>query len=118
MDKVPDLFGDNLIVDFGHLGMFKTKAELLEFLNNARAGSSVMCHQEMTPYIEIDGAKATGTWYLFGPYTHVTPQGEIAAWIQGRLDNEYVREDGKWKVSARRCPSGSPLARCGSSLRQ
>jgi len=101
MDKVPDLFVDNLIVDFGHLGTFKTKAELLEFLNGARTGTSMMCHQEMTPYIEVDGDKATGTWYLLGLFTHVTPQGEVAAWIQGRCDNEYVRVDGKWKYSRR-----------------
>ena len=102
MEKVPDLFADNFIVDFAHMGTFKTRSELSEFLKGAAEGSSMMCHQEMTPYIEVDGDKATGTWYLFGVFTHITPQGEVAAWIQGRLDNEYVRVDGKWKVSVRR----------------
>ena len=66
MDKVPDLFADNFIVDFDHMGTFKTKAELLEFLKGSATRSSMMCHQEMTPYIEVDGDKATGTWYLLG----------------------------------------------------
>ena len=102
MDKIVELFADDLTVDFDHMGTFKTKAELLEFLNGSAEGLSMMCHQEMNPYIELDGDRATGTWYLFGLFTHALPQGEVAAWIQGRVDNEYVRVDGKWKVSVRK----------------
>ena len=102
INKLPELFADSFTVDFGHLGTFNTKEALLEFLSGARIGNSMMCHQEMTPLIEVQGDTATGTWYLFGPFTHVTPQGEMAAWMQGRLDNEYVRVDGKWKYSRRK----------------
>ena len=57
------------------------------------------CHQPVTPYIEVDGDEARGTWYLFGMLTSVTPQGELARWVQGRYDNTYVRVSGKWKIS-------------------
>lgn len=59
----------------------------------------MMCHQVMSPYIEVDGDKAKGTWYVFGPCTAITPQGEVPFWMQGRYDNEYVRVDGEWKFS-------------------
>ncbi len=99
MDKVLDLFADNFIAEFDRIGTFKTKAELLEFLNSAAAGTTMMNHQMMTPYIEVDGDKAIGTWYLFGPFTFITPQGETANWIQGKYSNEFVRVAGKWKLS-------------------
>ena len=102
IDKLPDLFADIFTIDFGHLGTFNTKEAFVDFLNGARTNTSMMRHQEMTPLIEVDGDKATGTWYLFGLFTHVMPQGEVANWMQGRLDNEYVRVDGKWKYSVRK----------------
>ena len=99
MDKVPDLFADNFTAEYVPLGTYTTKAKLLKFLKATDEGTSMMCHQAMTPLIEVDGDKATGIWYLFGPFTNRTPEGEVANWIQGRYDNDYVREDGKWKLS-------------------
>ena len=99
MDKVPDLFAENFIAEYVPMATFKTRAELMQFLKGADEGSSMMCHQAMTPLIEVDGDKATGTWYLFGPFTNYLPKGEVANWVQGRYDNDYVREDGKWKFS-------------------
>jgi len=99
MEKVPELFADKFIAEYVPLGTFKSKAELLEFLKGAASGSSMMCHQMMTPYIEVHGDKATGTWYLFGPFTSNTAKGPVANWIQGKYENDYVREGGKWKLS-------------------
>jgi hypothetical protein len=98
-EKVLDLFADKFTAEYVPLATYTTKAELLEFLNGAGKGTSMMCHQAMTPLIEVDGDKATGTWYLFGPFTNRMPKGEVANWVQGRYDNDYVREDGKWKFS-------------------
>ena len=97
MEKVPDLFADDFTAEYDPLGAFATKEELLGFLNGAGAGASMMSHQVMTPLIEVDGDKATGTWYLFGPFTAKAPHGEVANWIQGKYENDYVRADGKWK---------------------
>jgi len=97
MEKVPDLFADDFVVQYDFMGTYRTKAELREFLE--RAGYPVMCHQMLTPLIEVDGDKATGIWYLFGPFTVTTAQGDVAVWIQGKYENEYVRVDGKWKFS-------------------
>ena len=99
MDKVPDLFAEKFMAEYVPLGTYTTKAILLKFLKATDEGTSMMSHQAMTPLIEGDGDKARGTWYLFGPFNNRAPEGEVANWIQGRYDNDYVREDGKWKFS-------------------
>jgi hypothetical protein len=97
MEKVPDLFANDFIAEYVPLGTHTTKESLLEFLKGAGEGAALMRHQMMTPLIEVDGDKATGTWYLLGPFTTKSPEGDIASWIQGKYACKYVREGGKWK---------------------
>ncbi len=56
-------------------------------------------HQFMNPIIDVNGDKATGIWYLFGPATFGSPDGDTAIWMQGRYDVEYSREGKDWKIS-------------------
>jgi len=99
MEKVTELFADEFIAEYlPSLGTFKTKKDLGEFLKGAGAGSGMMCHQMMMPYIEVHGDKATATWYLFGPFISNLETGPCANWIQGKYQNDYVREGGKWKL--------------------
>ena len=99
MEKVADLFVDNFIAEYDILGTCTTRAELVDFLKGAGEGAAMMRHQMMMPLIEVDGDKAKGTWYLFGPFTTIMPHGEVANWIQGKYENDYVRVGGKWKFS-------------------
>ena len=64
MEKVLDLFADDFTAEYDPLGTFATKEELLGFLNGAGEGAPMMCHQAMTPLIEVEGDKATGTWWV------------------------------------------------------
>jgi hypothetical protein len=98
-EKLIDLFADNFIAEYEPGGTYRTKEELLGFIKVVRLTNVMMCHQAMTPLIEVDGDKAKGTWYLFGPLIAITPQGEVAVWEQGKYEHEYVRVDGKWKFS-------------------
>lgn len=56
-------------------------------------------HMLMTPVIEVsrDGKTARGMWHSLGCNTMKTGNGLIALWQSGKYDNEFVREDGKWK---------------------
>jgi hypothetical protein len=95
--KVPDLFAANFIAEYDYMGTYKTKAELAAFLAASNAASPMFKHQMQTPLIEVDGDNAKGTWYLFCPFTVTYPEGPVAGWAQGKYENDYVKEGGKWK---------------------
>jgi hypothetical protein len=58
----------------------------------------------MTPVIELsrDGKTAKGIWHSFGCITMREETGPYAAWVQGKYDNEFVKEDGQWKFRSLR----------------
>lgn len=61
-----------------------------------------------TPHVRVapDGKTAKGTWHAFGanslfamPYP--SDQEKLTAiWLMGKFSNDYVLEDGKWKLSS------------------
>ena len=99
MEALVDLFADEFVWEGGYDSMsgVSSRSDLLQRLKGAAEGATMWRHQNSTPYIEVDGDNARGTWYVFGMITAVTPEGEAARWVQGRLDNEFVRVNGKWK---------------------
>lgn len=100
IDELVTLFAEEFIWEVGFKKMTKvtTKPDLHELLTKASKGNSFMIHQPITPYIEINGDTAKGIWYLLGMITSITSHGEEAKWTQGQYNNEYIREDGKWKI--------------------
>lgn len=59
-----------------------------------------------TPLIEVaeDGKHAWGQWHLFGPHSNYVFDPESGTkkhtpfWIAGKYDNEFVKEDGEWRI--------------------
>ena len=99
-DDVVALFADNARAEYGFLGSYEGKEGIATFFKNVvpMAGSWFV-HQVLNPLVIVEGEKAKGTWYLFCAITAPSPEGDRAMWIQGRYDNEFVREGGKWKFS-------------------
>ena len=54
-------------------------------------------HNITNPIIEIDGNQASGIWYIMGPWTFAEKNEE--KWMALRYDDNYVKQDGKWKYS-------------------
>lgn len=101
MEDLVDLFADDFVWEggFDRKISISSKPDLLNLLKKTTEATSMMRHLATTPYIEIKGDHAKGTWYVFGMMTATTPDGEVAKWIQGKLNNEYVRVNDQWKIS-------------------
>jgi len=52
-------------------------------------------HNMMNPLIEVNGNRATGVWYIMGPWTYTENNEE--KWLALRYDDDYVKIDGEWK---------------------
>ena len=52
-------------------------------------------HNVMNPQLQVDGDRATGSWYFLGPFTF--RKGNENKWLALRYDDDYVRIDGAWK---------------------
>ena len=87
----------------------KAEQRLWEFLRNSQLNGLKFRRQYgIGPYvvdfycpklrlaIEIDGDSATGRWYIFLPSTF--RKGNQARWQGARYNEDYVRENGTWKI--------------------
>lgn len=101
LEELVDLFDDDFVweVGFDQMMTVTSKPALLALLQKTDEASAMMVHQPVTPCIEVDGDRATGSWYLFGMVTSKTPEGDVAKWVQGTYDNAYVRVGDQWKFS-------------------
>ena len=53
-------------------------------------------HMTMNPIIEVDGERARGTWYFFGPFT--MEKDNQALWQACRYHEVYRKVDGQWLI--------------------
>ena len=85
------------------LGTYEGKESIRGLLSQINPTSLSYCaHLVTNPIITVNGKKAKGRWYLLCPFTALTPQGPAAVWEQGTYDNEFVKVDGKWRISLMR----------------
>ena len=104
-DQVADLFADSGTVEFGLDGVYRGKPRVRQYfyaLGGGKTGLSqgqVSEHYQVMPVIDVaaDGSSAKGTWravVLSGQ------AGKDAFWSEGPYENEYVKENGVWKIGA------------------
>lgn len=99
-DDCADCFSQDALVDVylhdpvrGNDNIRKWFKEELS-LTHAGAEGDILVH----PEIELDGDKAKGKWLLYMMYCYPRT-GQSLFWVQGFYSMEYVRENGKWKIS-------------------
>jgi hypothetical protein len=103
-DEVADLFAENGSVEYGLDGVYMGREHIREYLYALGGGTSGLSegqlneHLQLMPVITVerDGMTAKGRWrgLILGGQL-----GESAMWGEGPYENEYVKEDGVWKVS-------------------
>ena len=94
---IASLFTEDATWDGGMRGRAEGRDEIRQFFLRATQRLSFAIHMVMNPLIQVDGDRATGTWYLFQPCTFA--DGEQAVWGSARYDEQYIRVDGDWKFS-------------------
>jgi len=99
-DACADCFSKDAVVNVylhdpvqGRENIRKWFKEELSLTHHGKEGD-VLVHPEIT----LEGDKAKGKWLLYMMYAYPRT-GQALFWVQGFYENEYVREDGQWKVS-------------------
>ena len=99
-DDAADCFAENARVDVYLHEPVTGKAAITrwfkEELSKTHAGKEgdIVIH----PIVTVDGDRAKGKWLLYMMYFYPRT-GQSLFWVQGFYEMEYVRENGKWKIS-------------------
>jgi hypothetical protein len=101
--EVADLFADDGTLEIGGRGVFVGKPRVLEYLKWLEPAGltrgKLFDHMQLQPIITIaaDGRTAQGRWRFFA---QVGVHQTLGWWGVGTYENEYVKENGIWKIRA------------------
>lgn len=96
-DGIAALFTKEAVWDGGSFGKYEGRESIRTFFQGAPKLLPFAIHQVMNPLIEVQGERATGRWYLFQPCT--LAEGNQAAWLAARYEEEYVKVNGEWRFT-------------------
>jgi hypothetical protein len=102
-DEVAALFANDASIEIGLDGVYQGRQRIREYLaalgggRNGLAPGQLNEHLQLMPVVTLgsDGRSAKGTWravILAGQL------GKEAVWGEGPYENEYIKEDGVWKI--------------------
>jgi hypothetical protein len=96
-----DLFVADGTIEVGGRGVYVGRERVLEFLRlhgpEFPQAGRLFDHMQLQPIVTVaaDGLTAKGRWHVFA---QEAVHGEYANWGLGVLENDYVKEDGVWKI--------------------
>ena len=105
-DEVVDLFSDSGTLEIGPSGVYVGKDSIRRYLLSLSGGMQgplpgvLNDHFQLQPIVTVadDGRTARARWRLF-LMTGTSGAGSGGNWGEGVYENEYVNEDGVWKIS-------------------
>ena len=103
-DDVADLFASNASIEIGMDGVFQGREHIRDYFRTIGGGRNGLAPGQLNEYLQLmpvitigaDGRRAIGTWRAVILAGH---KGKDAFWGEGPYENEYVKEDGVWKIS-------------------
>lgn len=106
-DGVDECFAENGAVDFEQTGVLRGKLAVSKDFRERISKSHIGKEGLFTvhPIVTVEGDRARGSWIYYSLTYHPRefydfPDPEkVPDWVQGLYDMEYVRENGKWKIS-------------------
>lgn len=105
-EEVVDLFADNGTIERGASGVYVGKDSIRRYLYGLSGGKQgplegvMFNHMQLQPIVTVadDGLSAKARWRAF-VQGGVSGEGSGGYWGEGPYENEYVKEDGTWKIS-------------------
>ena len=105
-DEVVDLFSENGTMEIGPSGVYVGKDSIRRYLNSSSGGrqgpleGELFEHLQLQPIVTVaaNGLSAKARWRAF-IMTGTHGAGSGGNWGEGPYENEYVKEDGVWKIS-------------------
>ncbi|MEY4761906.1 MAG: hypothetical protein RLZZ200_1762 [Pseudomonadota bacterium] len=103
-DAVLDIFTEDVQAEYGASGVYRGKAQVKALLYGIGYGKSglrpgqLRDHVQLQPVINLsaDGQSAKGRWKAL---VFLGQFGDYARWQTGPYENEYRKENGRWKIS-------------------
>ena len=99
--QAADLFSDDGTIEVGGRGVYVGRERIREFLATngpeTPQPKRLFDHMQLQPIVHVapNGTTARGRWHVFA---QEAVHGEYASWGLGVLENEYVKQDGVWKI--------------------
>ena len=104
-DQVAELFTRDATLEIGLDGVFRGQNRVRQYFTAVAGGHAGLAPGQVNQYLQLmpvinlapDGQHAKGTWravILAGQ------SGKGAWWGEGPYENEYVKENGVWKINA------------------
>jgi len=99
--EAADLFAEDATLEMGGEGVYAGKARILEYLTRkAPEGLTrgrLMNYLQLQPIVHVapDGLTAKGRWRFLA---ELGEDQKSATWGGGIYENEYVKENGTWKI--------------------
>jgi hypothetical protein len=100
--QAADLFAADGTIEVGGQGVYVGPERIRAFLSlygpETPQPKRLFDHMQLQPIIDVaaDGRTAKGRWHVFA---QEAVHGEYAQWGLGILENDYVKEDGVWKIA-------------------
>jgi hypothetical protein len=102
--ELMDLFADDASLEIGLDGVYRGRDRIRAYFDVLGGGRSGLSEGELNEHLQLmpvvtvapDGMSAQGRWrdiILAGEF------GDHAVWGEGPFENEYVKQDGVWKIS-------------------
>jgi hypothetical protein len=104
IDEVADLFADDATIEYGLDGIYAGKDRIKEYFLATFDGQASLDpgqlneRMQLMPVVTVDpsGGTAKARWREIIMAGRL---GESAIWGEGPYENQYVKEDGRWKFS-------------------
>lgn len=94
-ERIASVFAPDGIWEGAGFGKAQGHEAIRELFRGFQKLISFSQHNVMNPQIQVDGDRATGSWYFLGPFTF--RKNNENKWLVLRYDDDYVRIDGEWE---------------------